>query len=134
MFTKGHARRKVSIPKKKYQLQISELAACCSIYTESGKIVKQWFPFHKPSMYHSFRFLIKHSYPERTVKVTVSAPCHFPWGYLHGEPISFLFFFRAPSMAYGGSQARGSHQSYSHWPTPQPQQCQILNPLIEARD
>jgi len=33
-------------------------------------------------------------------------------------------------MAYGGSQARGVNQSYSRRPTPQPQQHQILNPLI----
>ena len=28
-------------------------------------------------------------------------------------------------MAHGGSQARGSNQSYGCWPMPEPQQCQI---------
>ena len=40
----------------------------------------------------------------------------------------FFFFFgllRAAPAAYGGFQARGSNQSYSRWPMPQPQQCQI---------
>ena len=41
--------------------------------------------------------------------------------------LSFLLFlfllFRASPMAYGGSQARGSNQSYSC--LPQPQQCGI---------
>ena len=37
---------------------------------------------------------------------------------------SFLYFllFRATLVAYGAYQARGSNQSYSHQPTPQPQQ------------
>ena len=58
-------------------------------------------------------------------------------------------FFRAPSMAYRNSQARGwigaaaatLHHSHSIvgsernlQSTPQPRQCQILNPLREARD
>ena len=64
----------------------------------------------------------------------------------------FFFFlvFRAAPMAYGGSQARGSNQSYGCWPTPQPQQHriqaafatynlsswqhQILNPVSKAMD
>ena len=66
------------------------------------------------------------------------------------RPVSFFFFFfwlfRATSMAYGGSQARGQIGSCSH----QPQPCQIwalsatyttahdsagyFNPLIKARD
>ena len=65
----------------------------------------------------------------------------------------FFFFvfclFRAAPAAYGGSQARGRIravaasllQNYSNvrsephlWPTPQPQQHQILNPLSKARD
>ena len=33
--------------------------------------------------------------------------------------------FRAPPVAYGWSQARGSNQSCSCWPTPRPQQRQI---------
>jgi len=33
----------------------------------------------------------------------------------------FLVFVRATSVAYGGSQARGTDQSYCCWPTPQPQ-------------
>ena len=36
--------------------------------------------------------------------------------------------------AYGGSYGRGSNQSCSYQPTPQPQQCRILNLLSEARD
>ena len=52
---------------------------------------------------------------------------------------SFFFFFffllfRALPVAYGGSQARGSNRSYSCRPTPQPQQCRILNPLSKPRD
>ena len=48
----------------------------------------------------------------------------------------FIYFclFRAAPTAYGGSQARGQNRSCSHWPIPQPQQHQILNPLIKARD
>ena len=42
--------------------------------------------------------------------------------------------FRAVPMAYGSSQARGSNRSWSCWPTPQPQQRRILNPLSEARN
>ena len=34
-------------------------------------------------------------------------------------------FFRAALRACGGSQARGSNQSYSCQPTPQPQPCRI---------
>ena len=40
----------------------------------------------------------------------------------------FIYFFclyRAAPTAYGGSQARGSNQSFSCQPTPQPQQRQI---------
>ena len=37
----------------------------------------------------------------------------------------FFCFFKAAPAAYGGSQARGSNQSFSCWPTPQPQQCRI---------
>ena len=49
--------------------------------------------------------------------------------------LSFFFFgpFRAASMAYGDSHARG-RISCTRWPIPQPQQCQICNPLREARD
>ena len=63
----------------------------------------------------------------------------------------YLFFglFRPVSTAYGGSQARswigavasGLHHSHSNarsephlWPTPQPRQCWILNPMSVARD
>ena len=63
----------------------------------------------------------------------------------------FLCFllFRAAHSAYGSPQARGQlravagslHHSHSNvgselclWPTPQLRQCQILNPLSEARD
>ena len=37
----------------------------------------------------------------------------------------FIFLFRTTPVAYGSSQARGLNQSYSCWPTPQPQQRQI---------
>ena len=37
----------------------------------------------------------------------------------------FFVFSRAAPVAHGGSQARGSHQSYSHWSTPGPQQHQF---------
>ena len=37
----------------------------------------------------------------------------------------FLFFSAATPGAYGGSQARGSNQSYRYQPTPEPQQHQI---------
>ena len=37
----------------------------------------------------------------------------------------FLVFSRAIPTAYGGSQARGSNQSCSCCPMPQPQQCRI---------
>ena len=37
----------------------------------------------------------------------------------------FLFFLRAEPEAYGSSQARQLNQSYSCWPTPQPQQLRI---------
>ena len=61
----------------------------------------------------------------------------------------FIYFFRARPVVYGGSQARGLIRAksaglcHSHsnarpepnlWPTLQPWQCQILNPLNEARD
>ena len=47
---------------------------------------------------------------------------HTMWG----QTVFFFFgLFRATPVAYGGSQARGSNQSCSCWPTPQPQQCQI---------
>ena len=38
----------------------------------------------------------------------------------------FVLFmlFRAIPASYAGSQPRGSNQSCSHWPTPQPQQRQ----------
>ena len=36
-----------------------------------------------------------------------------------------LFVFRTTPMVYGSSQAQELSQSSSHWPTPQPQQCQI---------
>ena len=43
--------------------------------------------------------------------------------------ILFYFFvfclFRAASLAYGGSQVRGSDRSCCHWPKLEPQQCQI---------
>ena len=35
------------------------------------------------------------------------------------------FLFRATSMAYGGSQARGPIESCSRWPIPEPQQFEI---------
>ena len=37
----------------------------------------------------------------------------------------FFLLFRVAPMVYGCSQARGWNQSYSCWPTPQPQQCGI---------
>ena len=37
----------------------------------------------------------------------------------------FLIFSRTAPVAYGGSQARGSNQSCSHWPTPETQQRRI---------
>ena len=59
----------------------------------------------------------------------------------------FFFFFRAAPMAYEGSQARGqiggvatgvchsnARSELYLRPTPQSWQCQILNPLNEARD
>ena len=46
----------------------------------------------------------------------------------------FRSFFRATPAAHGGSQARGSNQSYSCQPIPEPLQHQILNPLGKARD
>ena len=45
--------------------------------------------------------------------------------YLFFVFIYLFLLFRAATMAYGDSQARGSNQSYSCWPLPQPQQCQI---------
>ena len=49
--------------------------------------------------------------------------------------LTFIFYFfglfRAAPTAYGSSHA---NQSYSCWPTPEPSQRQILNPLNEARD
>ena len=41
----------------------------------------------------------------------------------------FLFFhlFRAPFLAYGDSQARGSNRSYSCWPTPQQLRIQAMS-------
>ena len=38
-----------------------------------------------------------------------------------------FYLFRAAPMAYGGSQARGSNQGYSCWPTPQPHQIQAMS-------
>ena len=60
------------------------------------------------------------------------------------QPI-FFFLCRAPHEAYGSSQVKGSNQSYSCRPTPQPQQRRIWatsvtfttangNVLTEARD
>ena len=61
----------------------------------------------------------------------------------------FIFIFRAAPAAYGSSQVRGQIRaaaaslphSHSHarseprlWPTPQPQQHRILNPLSKGRD
>ena len=62
----------------------------------------------------------------------------------------FFFLFKAPPMAYGGSQARGQIEAvatglrHSHIATSDPsqicnlhnssRQCRILNPLREARD
>ena len=51
----------------------------------------------------------------------------------HDCPHLFIFIFifglvafsRATPATYGGSQARGSNRSYSHRPTPEPQQCKI---------
>ena len=76
---------------------------------------------------------------------------HLAWNKY--DPGSFFFFFfwlfRATTMAYGGSQAKGwirvvgagLHHSYSNagselclQPTHNSWQCQILNPLIKARD
>ena len=37
----------------------------------------------------------------------------------------FCLLFRATPVTYGGSQARGWNRSYSCWPMPQTQQCQI---------
>ena len=61
-----------------------------------------------------------------------------------------ISLFRAAPGAYGSFQAKGSNQSYSCWPIPQPQkmpnlscvcnlhhssqQCRILNSLSKARD
>ena len=44
--------------------------------------------------------------------------------YMPGSIINYLFvcLFRAAPATYQGSQARGSNQSYSCWPMPQPQQ------------
>ena len=40
--------------------------------------------------------------------------------------VLFFAFFSATPVAYGGSQDKGWNQSYSCWPTTQPQQCKIL--------
>ena len=40
-------------------------------------------------------------------------------------PFCLFVFSRTAPMAYGGSQARGLNRSYSHQPTPQPQQRRI---------
>ena len=54
--------------------------------------------------------------------------------------ISFLFFssffllFRATPTAYGGSQARGQIRATASGLYQSSQQCQLLNPLSEARD
>ena len=55
----------------------------------------------------------------------------------HNQNYIFLFvfcLFRAIPMVYGDSQARGQIRAVIYWPTPQSQQCQILNPLSETRD
>ena len=47
----------------------------------------------------------------------------------------FLFFGGATPTAYGDSQARGLIGAVAaSLPTPQPRQCQILNPMSEAMD
>ena len=46
----------------------------------------------------------------------------------------FFFFLRAALEAYGSSQDRGSNQSCSCQPMPQPQQCWIPYPLRKPRD
>ena len=40
---------------------------------------------------------------------------------------NFFFLFRATPMAYGSSQAKGSNQSCSWWPTPQQHQIQAVS-------
>ena len=47
--------------------------------------------------------------------------------YLYFHFFFFFYFclFRAAPLAYGGFQARDLIWSCSHWPMPQPQQCQI---------
>ena len=52
--------------------------------------------------------------------------------------LSFCVFRAAPTAygnsPYGSSQARGRIRAAAYWPTTQPYQHQILNPLSEARD
>ena len=64
------------------------------------------------------------------------------WQFLEGsmkpQQGAFFFFFlfllfRATPAAYGGSRL-GVELSYSYWPTPQPQQGRISDPLSKARD
>ena len=43
-------------------------------------------------------------------------------------------FFLGPHLQHKEIPRLGSNQSCSCWPTPQSQQCQILNPLSKARD
>ena len=66
--------------------------------------------------------------------VRLCLPRASPFG---GLFLGFFFFgccclFRATPTAYRGSQTRGTIAAVAAGP--QPQQCQILNPLIEARD
>ena len=76
--------------------------------------------------YNSGRFL-------KWQRLPISPP-HLARYARHSSFISFFFvvlflvffcLFRATPAAYGGSQTRGSNQSYSYRPMPQPQQCQI---------
>ena len=48
--------------------------------------------------------------------------------------IIFFFLFMAIPVAYGSSQARGWIGVAAVAYVPQPHQCQILNPLSQARD
>ena len=52
----------------------------------------------------------------------------------------FFFFFFLVFLSFMAALQHmevlslGSNRSCSYWPTPQPQQCWILNPLRKARD
>ena len=97
---------------------------------------------------------LKNFYPQPCSWVL---PQGFYFGYSFSASSRFFFFFFfclfaiswTTPMAYGGSQTRGRigdvaaslHQGHSNvgseprlQPTPQSQQCQILNPLNKARD